>query len=179
MRLFALCLILLAHPVQAQDREGRDTPGDWIVDHHRTFGLWDSMCDRRTTEAETERRCYIRYVDVFSARPAFGAQFVFVTPGPRIAFGIEPGTLFRRDGFRIERDGQIVWASPQAGCMGGLACIYEDRPATYLYDHMTRGGVFVFEFRDRHGQRQVLEWDLAAFAAARADFETHSAARGL
>lgn len=175
----AILAVLAACAAHAQDRQGRDTPGDWIVDHHQRFGAWDSMCDHRMAGETAERRCYLRYVDVFSSRPAFAAQFVFITPGPRIEFGIEPGTLFKMAGFRIERGGQVVWSWPQHGCLGGLACIYEGRPAEWLLDHMARGGVFVFEFRDRHGQPRTLHWDLAPFADALADFRQQALSRGL
>lgn len=179
-RLIALLLSILLplQPSAAQDRTGRDTPGEWIVDHHARFGQWDSMCDHRDGSETREERCYIRYVDVFSPRPAFAAQFVFVTPGPRIEFGIEPGTLFRMDGFRIERGGEIAWSAPMHGCLGGMACIYEGKPAEWLLGQMTAGGVFIFQFTDRHGTPQTLTWDLGPFAAARADFEAQAAARG-
>lgn len=179
MYLLLALLLCLAAPLAAQDREGRDTPGDWIVDHHASFGLWDSMCDHRDTDGATKRRCYLRYVDVFSPRPAFAAQFVFVTPGPRIEFGIEPGTLFRMDGFRIEKDGKVTWSAPKPACLAGLACIYDGKPAEWLLGHMTDGGVFVFVFTDRHGQPQSLRWDLAPFAAAHQDFREQASARGL
>ena len=37
------------------------------------------MCDERKTGDLLEQRCYLRYVDVFSPRPNFGAIFAFVT----------------------------------------------------------------------------------------------------
>ena len=109
---FALALAL---PATAQDRQGNDTPGDWIVDHTKHFGLWDSMCDHRMTGEEREQRCYIRYVDVFSPRPKFGAVFLFVTPGPEVQIGLEPGTVFPPNGIRIDRNpiGTLVLARPR------------------------------------------------------------------
>lgn len=176
-----LLAALLLVPVTAfsQDRDGNDTPGEWIVDHHTAFGQWDSMCDYRLTGAETEQRCYVRYVDVFSARPKFAAQFVFVTPEPKVEFGLEPGTLFRKEGFRIERGGAVVWADPKGGCLVGLSCLYEGVEATSLLAMMSSGGAFGFDFIDRHGTPQSITWDLEPFAAAMTDFEEQAAARGL
>ncbi len=179
-RVLAACLALTcALPLAAQDRAGRDTAGEWVVDHHRAFGQWDSMCDYRITGDLREERCYLRYVDVFSPRPAFAAQFVFVTPGPRIEFGIEPGTLFRMNGFRIERAGQVAWSAVKPACLIGRGCIYEGKPALWLLGHMTDGGSFAFDFTDRHGKQQSLRWDLDPFAGARADFEAEADKRGL
>ncbi len=178
MRLALLCLALLAAAAAgAQDRQGRVTPGEWVVDHHRAFGPWDAMCDHRVTGEMREERCYIRYVDVFSPRPDFAAQFLFVTPGPRIEIGIEPGTRFPEDGFRIERDGAALWSAPQAGCLVGLACIFEDAEAEALLAAMLAGDRFAFDFTDRHGAPQSLRWNLAPFAAALADFEAEAARR--
>ncbi len=180
MRLFALlAACLFALPLAAQDRAGNDTPGEWIVDHQRAFGLWDSLCDHRQTGDLNEERCYLRYVEVFSARPKFGAQFAFITPGPRIEFGTEPGTQFDPDGFRIERGGATVWALPQTGCLIGQACVFEGPDAARLLSEMIQGGIFAFDFIDRHGAPQSLRWDLAPFADAPADFSAEAAKRGL
>lgn len=177
-----LILIITAFytlPLSAQDRAGRNTPGEWVVDHQRAFGLWDSFCDHRLTNGAREERCYLRYVDVFSPRPNFAAQFLFVTPGPKVEFGMERGTLFRMGGFRIERDGQTTWSAAKPSCLGGRACIYDGKPATWLLGHMTAGGAFIFDFTDRHGQPQALRWDLAPFADALADFQNEATKRGL
>ena len=175
--LFLICIIPLA--AWSQDRAGNDTPGEWVIDHHKAFGLWDSMCDHRTTDDLREERCYIRYVEVFSPRPQFGAQFFFLTQGPSVEFGMEAGTLFNEDGFRIMRDNSIAWAKPQAGCLVGLACLYEGQVANDLVHAMANGSVFAFNFIDRHGQPQALNWDLSQFAGALKDFNLQSAKRGL
>jgi len=181
MRTLALCLALAALPASAQDRQGNDTPGEWVIDHARSFGLWDSFCDHRTIAGgdERERRCYLRYVDVFSPRPDFAAQFAFVTPGPQVEFGMEAGTLFAEDGFRIDRAGETVWVAPQAGCLVGLACRYDGAQAEALLAAMSAGGTFVFDFTDRHGVARKIRWDLTPFAAAMDDLRTQSEARGL
>ena len=78
MRILCLVLALAAVPATAQDRAGNDTPGDWRVTHHAHFGLWDSVCDERDglNGAAPERRCYVRYVDVFSPNPKLaGSSF--------------------------------------------------------------------------------------------------------
>ena len=179
MRLAALLSLILALPAAAQDRDGNDTPGEWVVDHHNAFGLWDSMCDYRITGAQREERCYLRYVDVFSPRPKFAAQFFFLTPGPHIEFGLEPGTLFATEGFRITTDGQTSWNAPQAGCLVGLACLYQGPEAATLLAAMLQGDRFDFTFTDRHGTDQSIRWSLEPFPAAVQDFRAQSAARNL
>ncbi|MCU9847731.1 hypothetical protein OEZ60_06895 [Defluviimonas sp. WL0024] len=178
----ALVLALLAATAAAQDRAGRNTPGDWVVTHHRHFGLWDSVCDERQEGASMHRRCYIRYVEVFSHRPAFAAHFLFVTPEGadlRIEYGSEPGTRFAKDGHRIETGGATVWTATRAGCLAGGNCIFTGAEAAELYARLRAGGTWRFDFADRHGAFRQLAWDLAPFAAAAADFEAEAAARGL
>ncbi|MEM6694949.1 MAG: hypothetical protein AAF626_09840 [Pseudomonadota bacterium] len=182
--IIALCAGLtwlsLPAPGFAQDRDGNDTPGEWVVDHYQAFGLWDSICDYRVTGETREERCYIRYVEAFAPHPNFAAQFVFITPGPQVEFGIEPGTFFADDGFRIDAaEGKAGWAAPQAGCLVGLSCLYEGAEARTLLDAMAAGGTFAFDFIDRNGDAQALRWDLSAFGAARDDFDGQVAARGL
>lgn len=182
MRNLALLLCLAALPVHGQDREGNNTPGDWVVTHQKHFGLWDSVCDERPEDTTMHRRCYIRYVDVFSPRPDFAAHFLFVTPeadGVRIEYGSEPGTRFARGGLRIERDGEPVWSTDRAACLAGGACVFAGAEAAELYVTLKMGGTWRFDFADRHGQIQLLEWTLSPFAGAAADFEAEAAARGL
>ena len=94
-----------------------------------TTRLWDSICDHRVTGDVREERCYLRYVEVFSRPPKFAAQFAFVTPEPRVEFGMEPGTRYAEAGFRILTGADVAWAAPQAGCLVGLACIFEEGAA--------------------------------------------------
>lgn len=178
----ALALGLAALPAPAQDRAGNDTPGDWVVTHHAHFGLWDSVCDERPGDGAPQRRCYIRYVDVFSPRPDFAAHFLFVTPdgaGLRIEYGSEPGTRFVSSGHRIDRDGGTVWGTDRPGCLTGGPCDFAGAAAEELYAVLKAGGEWRFHFSDRHGHVQDLAWDLGPFAAAAADFEAEAAARGL
>lgn len=177
--LLLLFCCLMAAPVLAQDRAGNDTPGDWIVDHYRPFGLWDSICDYRLTGTVRESRCYIRYVEVFSQRPQFAAQFVFVTPGPVIEIGLEAGTRFSPDGIRIEDMGGILWSTDRFGCRFGFTCTFSGADADVLMNAMADGTVFAFDFTDRHGTARALRWDLTKFADAVADFRATSKARGL
>lgn len=180
MRAFLLlCLLFAPHGLAAQDRDGNDTPGDWVVDHYKPFGLWDSICDHRVTDGARKERCYIRYVEVFSPRPDFAAQFVFVTPGPEIEIGLERGTLFPKGGLRIEDMGGILWSTDRILCRTGLSCTFRGAEAEILLDAMSDGTAFAFDFRDRHGVTRSLRWDLTAFAGARADFTREAAARGL
>lgn len=182
MRALALCLAVLAGPALSQDRQGNDTPGDWRVTHHSIFGIWNSMCDMREEAGTPVRRCYLRRVDVFSPRPEFAAQFLFVTPereGYRVSFGIEPGTFFALDGFRIEGTEGTDWQTRRPGCLSGLSCNFTGPAAEALLEAMREGGAFRFTFRDRHGQPQDLTWPLDDFAAAWADFQGQAARRGL
>ena len=177
--LILFLLILLPQTATAQDREGNDTAGEWVIDHQRSFGLWDSMCDRRTSGDAVEQRCYLRYVDVFSGRPNFAALFLFVTQGPKVEFGLEAGTQFAQDGFKILKDDATLWAAPKPGCLVGLSCLYEQDEAASLLDAMRAGQAFAFDFTDRHGVVQSLRWDLTAFADAMVDFSAESDKRGL
>ncbi len=182
MHRLALLLCLAALPAAAQDRAGNDTAGDWVVTHHAPFGLWDSICDERPEAEAMHRRCYVRYVEVFSPRPNFAAHFLFVTPeadGVRIEYGSEPGTRFVRGGNRIERDGAAVWTAEPAACLAGGRCVFAGSGAAELYGTLREGGTWRFDFADRHGQLQSLAWDLAPFDAAAADFEAEAARRGL
>lgn len=115
MRILLACLAFAAAPAFAQDRTGNDTASDWRVKHYESFGIWTSVCDEREETGTLLQRCYIRWVDVFSLRPRFAGQFLFLTPdadGWKVEFGIEPGTLFSPAGFRIEQEGE----APGAAC---------------------------------------------------------------
>ncbi|WP_235962939.1 invasion associated locus B family protein [Ruegeria haliotis] len=175
-------ILFAALPAFAQDLQGNDTPGNWRVVHHEIFGIWNTICDEREEGGASKQRCYIRRVDVFSPRPKFGAQFVFITPEPegiKIEFGMEAGTLFSPSGFRIERGDQIVWQTLRPGCLTGLSCTFEGQAADDLVGAMMTGDAYRFVFRDRHGQSQDLTWRLDGFDAAWADFKTQSQARNL
>jgi len=184
MRLPILFFLLafLAPPAGAQDREGNDRPSNWAVTHFAKSGIWESMCDERPEDGIMHRRCYIRQVDVFSPRPKFAAQFMFITPeddGLRVEFGMEPGTIFQPSGFRIEAGGNVSWSTRRIGCLTGLTCVFRGEEATDLVGTMVEGGDFLFGFVDRHGTRRDLVWPLEGFAEALADFRTQAAVRGL
>lgn len=181
--LIAAALMLApAVPAASQDRAGNDTAGDWVVTHYAPFGLWDSICDERPEANGIHQRCYIRYVEVFSPRPKLAAHFAFVTPdkgGVRIEYGSEAGTRFVRDGNRVERDGQPVWTAKRAGCLSGGRCVFEGAEAQKFYGQLQDADTWRFDFADRHGVLQSLEWDMTRFSEAAADFEREVAARGL
>lgn len=180
MRVFLLLACLLAPlALFAQDRDGNDTAADWVVDHYKPFGLWDSACDHRMTDGVKEERCYLRYVEVFSPRPKFAAQFVFVTPGPEIEIGLERGTRFPKGGIRIEDMGGTLWQTNHILCRTGLSCNFDGDDAQIILNAMADGTVFAFDFTDRHGVPRELRWDLTAFSEAMADFTRESAARNL
>lgn len=174
-----LCCLLAPLSLFAQDRDGNDRPSDWVVDHYKPFGLWDSACDHRDTDGVREERCYLRYVEVFSPRPKFAAQFIFVTPGPKVEIGLERGTLFPKDGMRIEGDGGALWSTDRILCRTGLSCTFDGDEAKKLLNAMVDGSVFAFDFTDRHGSPRELRWDLTAFSDALADFTREAEARDL
>lgn len=177
LRIF-LILIVWAAPTWAQDRDGNDTPGEWVVTHQAAYGLWDVFCDTRTTGDLREERCYIRYVEVFSPRPNFGAMFVFVTQDG-VEFGMEPGTLFGDTGPQILRDGASVWVDNRLGCRTGVTCTLAAADADDFLAAASGGGTLRMVFTDRHGQPQNLMWDLTRFADAVTDWRTEIAARNL
>lgn len=175
------CLCLLSVPAAAQDRAGRDTPGEWKVTHYTPFGLWDSICDERLTGTTLEERCYLRYVEVFAPHPKFAAQFAFVTlnGGPRIELGIERGTRFDQQGLRVESGGEPIWFTDRRDCLRGRACVFQATDAETLLSAMADGDVFAFDFVDRHGDGRSLRWDLTTFSAAIDDLTVESRRRGL
>lgn len=184
MRTLSLAALLcaLAGAAVAQDLDGNDTPGNWRVTHYEGFGIWNSICDEREARGTLQQRCYIRWVDVFSPRPKFAAQFLFVTPaaqGPEVAFGMEAGTLYAPGNFRILGDDGPIWQTNRPGCLTGLSCRFTGEGAADLIAAMQSGTAFRFTFRDRHGQSQDLTWPLEGFSEALADFTAQSRARNL
>lgn len=180
MRLIS-ALILAALPLTAtaQDRAGRDTPGDWLVTHQQAFGLWDSFCDERTEDAGLVQRCYLRYVEGYSARPNFGAAFVFVTPDG-LNVGMERGSRFGPDGLRIEdAAGEPIWAEARVRCLALMFCDQPPGMAQETLAVMAAGAALHLEFTDPTGVERDLEWDLTRFAEALADWRAQSEARGL
>ena len=186
MRLFLLTILAsLVSPAFAQDREGNNTAGEWITTHYVDTDLWTSACDERETDGALEERCYVRYVDVYSLAPRFGAIVTFVTwqdGAPRIEFGFEKGVTYEDDGFAIERDDTVFWQLSD-GCLRSVNCVFEGDSAVALLERlMTPDGQTALlrqKFTDKFGQTFDLEWDLTRFASVVADFERESAKRGL
>lgn len=177
-----ILFLFSALPALAQDLQGNDTAGNWRVTHHEIFGIWNSICDEREENGALKQRCYIRRAEVFSFRPKFAAQFVFITPEPegfKVEFGMEPGTFFNPSGFRIDKDSETIWRTRRPGCLTGLGCTFANQRAQDLLDAMQTGDAFRFVFRDRHGQSQDLTWPLDMFDAAWADFTAQSQQRNL
>lgn len=177
-------------PAFAQDAEGNDTPGDWVVTHYKPFGLWDSVCDQAERDGEKVDRCYIRYVEVFSPQPKFAAQFVFITPdddGYEVELGIEKGTLFKGSGdeagFKIIDYDRITWAYDPNKCLIRGECVLKGAQAREFVEAMatTKGdkAALVSDFVDRHRADQILEWDITQFDAALRDFQQESKKRSL
>lgn len=175
--------LLLASGAAAQDQDGNDTAGNWRVTHFEKFGIYLSSCDERMEGHTLKQRCYLRYVDIFSQKPKFAAQFMFVTngaDGPEVEFGLEPGTFFGPNGFRVEGPDEILWRTRRVGCLTGVSCSFDGRNAQELLSAMQEdGATFRFTFRDTHGQSQDLSWPLDGFAAALDDLHQQSDLRGL
>ncbi|WP_170354965.1 hypothetical protein [Ruegeria lacuscaerulensis] len=178
-----LILFLLAPMAAfAQDLRGNDTASNWRVTHYESFGVWNSICDEREEYGALKQRCYIRRAEVFSYRPKFGAQYVFITPAPtgvQVEFGIEPGTLFWPSGFRIDGSDGVVWRTRSPGCLTGLGCTFDGSGADEIIAAMLDGDAYRFVFRDRHGQAQDLTWPLQQFDAAWSDFQQQAQTRNL
>lgn len=182
-RLLTLALLLaLTNMANAQDRAGRDTPGEWRVTHQERFGLWDSFCDERKTGDQLEERCYIRFVDVFSPHPEFGAVFLFITPeggGDRVEFGFERGTRFADGGFHVAGDADSTWQITRDTCLRGRECVFEGVDARDLLDRFDKGDGLILRFTDRHGADQDRYWDLGRFSAIYADYRNEATKREL
>lgn len=182
MKKLLAILLLAATATSAQDLQGNDTASNWKGTHHARFGIWNSICDERVEYGELVQRCYLRWVDVFSPRPNFAGQFIFIVPedtGYKVEFGIESGTFFHPNGFRIERAGEAVWRTRWPGCLTGLGCDFYEDDADDLIGQMRQGGAFLFDFRDRHGVSRTLNWPLDGFDGAWADFQQQSRLRDL
>ena len=167
----------LAAPAGAQN-----TADDWkwVVDFSSRHDGWDTSCDQH--KERKERRCYVRYVDVYAPRPQFGAAFAFVQWGEDgesvIEFSFERGTRFRDGGFAvIEGDGN-VWALDTAQCAANRCELTGDE-ADALFAALTPGRDLTLRFADRYGRIWERQWPAGGFAAALADFRAQSMARGL
>lgn len=152
----------------------------WVVDFSSRHNGWDTACDHHMDRAE--KRCYIRYVDVYAPRPRFGAAFVFVqwdeAGRPYAEFAFEPGTRFTENGFALSDDGSTVWRYDTGRCDGTL-CRIEGDAAAELFGLFEGDRQLELRFSDRHGRDWERIWSTAGFAAALDDFHTQSQARGL
>ena len=178
----ALCFTL-ANPALAQDADGNDTPGSWAVDHYKTFGIWKSICDSADLKGTHVKRCYLRYVDVYSEDPEFAASFIFVyQEDGKTAFqyAYERGTKFEPDGLRVERDGAKAFIVDERCSTTASGCKLRDtKSVTATIEAFSGGGALVQWFTDRHGKQQKLSWSLDGFARAYEDYRVQLAARGL
>ena len=143
----------------AQDAEGNDTPGNWIVTHYEEFGIWKSICDERGEAEAKEQRCYIRYVDVFSEAPKFAAVFAFVFQKDRqtaFQYAFERGTTYADEGLRIDKNDETTWIASDV-CRVGPNCLITDKDeVSSTLAKFAGGGELVQIFEDRHGVGQNL-----------------------
>ena len=119
---------------------------------------------------------------MFSPRPDFAAHFLFITPaddGIEIDYGSERGTRFEAGGNRIEKNGVTVWSTDRRGCLTGGDCTFKGEESAALHTALRGGGLWLFNFTDRHGKAQSRNWDLTPFEAAARDWEAEAGARGL
>ncbi|WP_162651649.1 hypothetical protein [Lentilitoribacter sp. Alg239-R112] len=182
----ALALLLSLNSVLAQDAQGNDTPGDWVVTHYKPFGLWDSVCDQAKRDGSIMKRCYLRYVEVFSPAPKFAAQFLFITPekeGLKVELGIEKGTLFKGKGLKIINDEKELWSFDPNMCLNFGECVFEGDEAeifiTAMAEPYEQSSKLISDFTDRHGAGRLLDWDLSQFSDAVSDFKIQSKQRKL
>ncbi len=179
----------LAFPGQAlaQDRAGNDTPGEWKVTHFEPYGLWETICDERKTGENLEQRCYVRYVEVFSPRPNFGAAFAFVQPdtdngGVKHEYSFEQGTTFSPDGFRIEVDGKPTWSFDTGACIGGTRCVLlgpQAADVAAVIGQPAESITFALDFTDKIGRAWNLRWESGKLADAIADMLEQAKSRDL
>lgn len=152
----------------------------WVVDFSSRHNGWDTACDHHMERAE--KRCYIRYVDVYAPRPRFGAAFVFVqwdqTGRPYAEFAFEPGTRFAEDGFAISDGESAVWRYDTDRCDRTL-CRMEGDAAAELFGLFEGDRQLELRFSDRHGRDWERVWPTEGFTAAMADFHAQSEVRGL
>lgn len=168
----------LSTPTLATDAEGNDTPGDWIVTHYKPFGLWDSICDEAIRKGSKVERCYIRYVEVFSLKPKFAAQFIFIEPaqqGYKVEFGMEAGTTFKGASLTVVDNNAVVWDYNPNECIERGECILTGKAAEAFVMSMAKttsnDATLTSDFNDRHGMDQLLRWDISRFDEALEDFQ--------
>ena len=183
LRFLALILTTITLPIYAQDRAGNNTAGEWLPSHYKVFDQWDSVCDKRGSENTTEQRCYIRYVDVYSDHPKFGAVFLFVTPeksGHKIEVGFERGTRYMDQGFQLEVNGAQIWAMPEK-CLRTKSCVLTgDNAAEFIAKAQeNENAVLAQRFTDRYKQSYTLNWQMNTFLSALNDFEIQTEIRAL
>lgn len=152
----------------------------WVVDFSARHDGWDTACDQH--KESKDRRCYVRYVDVYAPRPQFGAAFAFVQWGedgqPFIEFSFERGVRFTGNRFTVTEGGNAVWTYDTAQC-AGTRCLLEGAAADALFDELTPGRQLEFRLVDGYGRAWTRQWPVDEFAPALADFREQSAERGL
>ena len=92
----------------------------------------------------------------------------------------EPGSgIERRCYLRYVDDGRTVWSTARTECLTGGECIFRNEEGAGLLEVLRQGGVWRFDFTDRHGKLRSLTWDLSPFATAFADLTAETDKRGL
>lgn len=165
----------------------QNTPDDWkwVVDHFKTFGIWEVACDHRELDKSRgeEKRCYLRVVDVYAPRPDFGAAFLFVTrtsgEGLRFDFGFEKGTEFEAGGFAVIQDNTNTFGFEPARCEAGARCLIQGNEAERFAVSLSDDAHLRLAFLDRLGRDWERTWTGQGFAEALADLTRESEKRGL
>lgn len=179
--LFIILIWIVPFAAEAQDREGRNTPSDWRVEHYVPFGLWDSVCDERAEDDVMKQRCYLRYVEVYSPRPNFLATFAFIYPKDGqsvVEIGFERRTRYTDLGFRVVQGDDTIWTL-DSGCLRSSPCRLTGSDAQSLLAQFAKGDTLIQEFKDRSGKNWRLEWDLTRFDEALKDYRKASKERAL
>ena len=149
-------------------------PWAWKVNYTGTHGIWKTICDEQNVEEEQLNRCYVRWVDVFSERPKFGALYVFITPennGFAVDFSVEPGTTIVKDGFAIVDGEQPIWKMERSSCLVHSDCKIRPDEMQSFFSAAERGEKIAFSLIDRYEQQFELNWSLDGFNEAMADLK--------
>lgn len=158
--------------------------GGEVVDFFENHGNWETLCDNLPGDP-TSKRCYIRLVDVYSQRPAFGAYIGFVTLAddgrPVFELAFEKDCLPSGDVFAVVREDETVWRISPKDCEGNLCRLDADAFAA-MREAAKNATDFRVTFTDGAGRLWRRELSGEGFRRAYMTFETvagdHGASRG-
>ncbi|MEO1746393.1 MAG: hypothetical protein AAFR13_07675, partial [Pseudomonadota bacterium] len=176
----AIALAIIASAPAAAKNTADDWK--WVSEYYATYGEWTVACEHRSDD-EAAKRCYLRYVDVYSRDP-FGALFVFITDtaveGLRFVFEYEPFTVFRAPWTVVGADAEPGYTFSTSNCprLGGECPIANDE-AVALAAALRDGEALTFKFTTRTLTTFDLTWPSEGFGEALDDLAARSDERGL